>query len=67
MIIGCCCASLQGTNLPGGTTFVPLIYSKNDATTANFNTAKKSGSGVVLAFNEPNEPAKGDTTVAVSP
>lgn len=46
---------------------MPLIYSKNDATTANFNTAKKSGSGVVLAFNEPNEPAKGDTTVAVSP
>lgn len=52
--------------LPSGTQYVPMIYAASDATTANLNTAKASGSGIVLGFNEPDNVNQADDTVAVS-
>lgn len=57
---------MQGTKLPSGTQFVPMIYAASDATTANLNTAKASGSGIVLGFNEPDNVNQADDTVDVS-
>lgn len=56
---------VQGTTLPSGTQFVPMIYAASDATTANLNTAKSYKTGIVLGFNEPNEANQADNTVAV--
>ena len=56
---------MQGTTLPSGTQFVPMIYSASDATTANLRTAKSYNTGIVLGFNEPNEANQADNTVAV--
>ena len=57
---------MQGTTLPSGTQFVPMIYAASDATTSNLNTAKNYKTGIVLGFNEPNEANQADNTVAVS-
>ena len=56
---------VQGTTLPSGTQFVPMIYAASDATTSNLNTAKSYKTGIVLGFNEPNEANQADNTVAV--
>ena len=56
---------VQGTTLPSGTQFVPMIYAASDATTANLKTAKSYNTGIVLGFNEPNEANQADNTVAV--
>ena len=61
------CVSLQGIALPPGTQFIPMIFRASDATEANLKAAKGAGSGIVLGFNEPNEKAQADNTVAVSP
>ena len=57
---------MQGTKLPPGTQYVPMIWAASDATTGNLNTAKASGSGIVLGFNEPDNKNQADDTVAVS-
>ena len=56
---------MQGTTLPSGTQFVPMIYAASDATTANLKSAKSYNTGIVLGFNEPNEASQADNTVAV--
>ena len=61
------CTSLQGIALPPGTQFIPMIFRASDATEANLKAAKSAGAGIVLGFNEPNEKAQADNTVAVSP
>ena len=61
------CTSLQGIALPPGTQFIPMIFRASDATEANLKAAKSTGAGIVLGFNEPNEKAQADNTVAVSP
>ena len=60
-------ASVQGIALPPGTQFIPMIFRASDATEANLKAAKSTGAGIVLGFNEPNEKAQADNTVAVSP
>ena len=44
-----------------------MIFRASDATEANLKAAKSVGAGIVLGFNEPNEKAQADNTVAVSP
>ena len=61
------CTTLQGVALPPETQFIPMIFRASDATAANLKTAKEAGTGIVLGFNEPNEKAQADNTVAVSP
>jgi hypothetical protein len=56
----------QSTVLPNGCQYVPMIYRASDATSDNLYLAQQAGSGVVLGFNEPNEAAQADNTVAVS-
>ena len=66
MILADSMVIVQGTTLPSGTQFVPMIYAASDATTSNLNTAKSYKTGIVLGFNEPNEANQADNTVAVS-
>ena len=44
-----------------------MIFRASDTTEANLKAAKSTGAGIVLGFNEPNEKAQADNTVAVSP
>ncbi|CAK0786608.1 hypothetical protein CVIRNUC_009822 [Coccomyxa viridis] len=53
-----------GIALPPGTHFIPMIFRASDATEANLKAAKSVGAGIVLGFNEPNEKAQADNTVA---
>ena len=59
-------STVQGTILPPGTQYVPMIWKASDATPANVAIAKQSGSGVLLGFNEPDLPAQADNSVSVS-
>jgi len=60
------CFSLQGTVLPPGTEYVPMIWRAADATPVNVAIAKQSTSGILLGFNEPNEKVQANNTVEVS-
>ena len=44
---------------------MPMIWAVSDATTSNINTAKRSNSGILLGFNEPDNKDQADDTVAV--
>ena len=59
-------STVQGTSLPPGTQYVPMIWKASDVTPANVAIAKQSGSGVLLGFNEPDLPAQADNSVSVS-
>jgi hypothetical protein len=58
--------TVQGTSLPPGTQYVPMIWKASEANALNVAIAKQSGSGILLGFNEPDLPVQADNTVSVS-
>ncbi len=48
---------------PAGVAFIPMIWGRQNLNAADLAAAKASGAGIVLGFNEPNEPSQSDLTV----
>jgi len=52
------------SNPPAGIKFIPMIWGEKNLNTADEAAAKKSGSGILLTFNEPDNAGQSNMSVA---